>query len=121
MPRRLANATPPSRYSYQRVREEIARRIRLLERGTTVRLAAAMAIEPHQFSHRLRGLKARFTIEQIGVIADEIVPGGAPTAWPYIPWEWGLLVDGAVPKARVKKPPARPARTAAPKRNRRKA
>jgi hypothetical protein len=36
------------------------------------------------FSHRLVGERSRFTLEQLGAIADAL---DAPPGWPFVPWE----------------------------------
>jgi hypothetical protein len=111
MPKPLARPPPRSRYSYERVVDEIAHRIAMLPRGTTARLARELGLETHQFSHRLRGVKAKFSPEQIGAISDFIVPGGAPVAWPWYPWAVCELF-GRANSAQIEPRPARAAKQA---------
>lgn len=90
MPERLPPPPGPSRYSYLAVTAEINRYLAKAERGTKKEMAAATGMDHTAFSHRLAG-RYRFTIEQIGAIAEV---AGAPTGWPWIKWQDGESFDG---------------------------
>jgi hypothetical protein len=90
----VPTATPPprtGRYSLNAARKEIVKVISQQPRGTKKRLAISLGLEPDGLSHRLSG-RFELTIEQIGVIADEL---DAPTGWPWIPWDLGEAFDAA--------------------------
>lgn len=89
----LAAAKPPSRsrFSYEAVTEEIARAVAASPRGTKKALASACGIDAAGFSHRMTGYRGeRFTVEQLGAIADEL---GAPSFWPFAAWSEGEAYD----------------------------
>lgn len=78
------------RYNYPDAAYEIERWCSV-ERGRKKRLAAALGLDQTLISPRLRGSgKAKFSIEQIGVVADE---AGAPTGWPFVTWERAAAAD----------------------------
>lgn len=85
--------TPPGvgRYTQNAIRKEIVRALAKEPRGVKKRLAIALGLEPDGVSNRLSG-RYDFTIEQVGVIADEL---NAPTGWPWIPWDQGAAFDAA--------------------------
>ena len=89
MPRSLKTRPPPGPYTYKAVVVEIEGLINRKGRGSQKELASFVGLTENQFSKRLRGLGARFSIEQIGAIAawatdDKGKP--APLGWPWIPW-----------------------------------
>jgi hypothetical protein len=89
---------PPrlGRYTYEKAAFEVQRWCDE-ERGRRKRLAAALGIHPTSFSPRLRGIKAKFSIEQLGVIADE---ARAPDGWPFISWERAQAMADSLKKKR---------------------
>lgn len=82
MPRELATPPPPSRYSYRAATKEIEREISAGERGTQKDVANYCNLTEQQFSHRMRGVNAKFTVEHFGAIADFFK---APPGWPFVP------------------------------------
>ena len=90
MPKTLPKPTPPSRYSYRRVAAAINRELDKRERGEQKLVAAAAGLDESGFSHRLTGAKSRFTVEQLGCIADH---------W-KMPPGWPLVTDADEPKGR---------------------
>lgn len=82
----LPAAKPPgrSRFSYEDVTAEISKAVAHAPRGTKKSLAAACGVDSAGFSHRMTGYRGeRFTVEQLGAIADELQ---APTGWPFLSW-----------------------------------
>lgn len=82
MSKQLPKPTPPSRYSYRRVAEEIEALIDLGDVGEQKAAASAAGLDESAFSHRLTGIKSKFTVEQFGCIADHFK---APPGWPFVP------------------------------------
>jgi transcriptional regulator with XRE-family HTH domain len=82
MPRELAKPPPKSRYSYKAATTEIEKEISAGERGTQKDVASYLNLTEQQFSHRMRGVNAKFTVEHFGAIADFFK---APAGWPFVP------------------------------------
>jgi hypothetical protein len=86
MPKQLPTPTPESRYSYRRAADEVAaeidERTDLEGPGFQKQVAGAIGLDESAFSHRLTGVKSKFTIEQLGAIADFLQ---APPGWPFVP------------------------------------
>jgi hypothetical protein len=62
----LPRPTPPSRYSYRQVADEISAELdRRHESGLQKAVAAAAGLDESAFSHRLAGKKSWFTIERV--------------------------------------------------------
>jgi hypothetical protein len=53
--------------------------------------AEAIALDTSSFAHRMAGKKSRFTVEQLGVLADH---WDAPPGWPLIDWHLGEALAG---------------------------
>lgn len=84
MSRELAQPPPPSRYSYKDATREIARELATREVGTQKQVAGYCNLTEQQFSHRMRGVWSKFTVEHFGAIADHLK---MPAGWPFIPAE----------------------------------
>jgi transcriptional regulator with XRE-family HTH domain len=76
------------RYNYFDAAYEVQRWMEA-KRGRKARIAEALGLTPDLISPRLRG-KSRFSIEQLGVIADE---AAAPRGWPFLGWEDAVEID----------------------------
>lgn len=72
------------RYSYRAAVAELARELKRRPRGTQARLARVLHIDNPGFTNRLKSTGLYFSIEQFGVIADEL---NAPIGWPWLKWE----------------------------------
>lgn len=99
MPRSLPSPPPPSRYAYRRIVEEIEAQIDIRGVGAQKAVAAYVNLDESAFSHRLTGVKSKFTVEQLGAIADF---WKAPAGWPFIPWVEADTRDDAWKKHRKK-------------------
>jgi hypothetical protein len=86
--REIVNGLPTDesygRYTYEAVILELQILLKKKGHGSKKLAAATADLLPTQFSKRLRGSPERFTIEQLGRIADW---AKAPPGWPFIPWE----------------------------------
>lgn len=91
MSRRLPVPTPRSRYSYRTVvgviRAELGRR----PLGEQREVALAAGLDESGFAHRLAGKKSRFTLEQLGCIADH---WRMPPGWPLVTRSGRRVVSG---------------------------
>jgi hypothetical protein len=81
MSRELAKPPPPSRYSYARAVLEVERVLDTLPAGTQKQVAGYCNLTEQQFSHRMRGVQAKFTLEHLGAIADFFK---MPAGWPFV-------------------------------------
>lgn len=87
----------PVRYTYAAVRSEIEAFLkdkgRGGGRGASKRLAGALDLDAPGFRHKLIEYRGeRFTVEQLGAIADA---ANAPVGWPFVPWEDGRDLQDA--------------------------
>lgn len=80
MSKPLPRPTPKSRYSYARVTKEIARELDAKDFGEQKIVAGKAGLDESAFSHRMTGVRSRFTVEQLGCIADH---WGKPPGWPF--------------------------------------
>jgi hypothetical protein len=99
MPKPLPSQPPTSRFSYRRVVEEIEAQIDGRGIGAQKAVAGYVNLDESAFSHRLTGVKSKFTVEQLGAIADF---WRAPTGWPFIPWDEAEQREAAWKKHRKK-------------------
>lgn len=83
MPKGPTEPLPTSRYSYEAAALEVERLLKRKGRGSQKQAAAACGLTASQFSKRVYGVEM-FRVEHFGAIADW---AGAPTGWPFIPWE----------------------------------
>lgn len=85
MPPRRAKSPPESRYSYDRITEEIQSAIERTKRerpGFTQKdVASYCNLTEQQFSHRMSGIRVWFKVEDLGAIADFL---RAPPGWPFV-------------------------------------
>jgi hypothetical protein len=81
---------PTSRYTVRRATEEIEEQLRVRGRGSRKEVALAIGLDEAAFSHKMRGLKTRFSVEEIGRIASH---WNAPIGWPWLPWQLGEVID----------------------------
>lgn len=81
MPKQLPTPTPAGRYTYRRVVVAISEQIDARGFGAQKAAAAAVGLDESGFSHRLAGVKSRFTIEQLGALADH---WEMPEGWPFV-------------------------------------
>jgi hypothetical protein len=73
-----------SRYSVLTAGREVRRILARLGRGSQRRVALEVGLNEQQMSAKLRGETDRFTVEQLGQIANVL---DAPAGWPWVPWE----------------------------------
>jgi hypothetical protein len=85
----------PSRYSYNEVVAEVARVLETMPRGTQKVLAIACNLDSPGFTNRMAKAGSRFTLEQIGALADALQ---APPGWPFLSWSSDATTS-AVPSA----------------------
>ena len=81
MPKRLPRPTPKSRYNYVRIARAISRELDARPVGEQKLVAEAAGLDESAFSHRMVGARSRFTIEQLGCIADH---WKMPPGWPFV-------------------------------------
>jgi len=80
-----------SRYPHSAIALEIERILDRGERGTKKRAAQAAGLDPSSLRNRITEREGyRFSVDEIGAIAQEL---GAPTGWPFVPWEEGERWD----------------------------
>jgi hypothetical protein len=82
MSRKLAEPPPESRYSYQRATAEVEREISDRGVGAQKQVAGYLNLTEQQFSHRMRGAYAKFSVQHFGAIADHFK---MPQGWPFVP------------------------------------
>ncbi len=87
---------PPkqTRYRYVDVVVEIERYLDRRGRGAAKEAAKLLGMTESQFSKRLRGVHARFSIEQLGALA--LWADHSPPGWPLVPWH---AASSAAPSA----------------------
>jgi hypothetical protein len=72
------------RYSYARAMKELEAKLQERKRGSHKAAASALGMKPPDFSKRLNEVEgARFTVEELGLIADHFQ---APPGWPCVEW-----------------------------------
>lgn len=89
MPLKTPAPIRTGRYSYVDAAYEVQRWAQAA-RGRKKQIANATGLDVTGIAPRLRGLKAKFTISALGIIADE---AGAPPGWPFIMWEKAVELD----------------------------
>jgi hypothetical protein len=89
VPRKLPGRPPVGRYSYEEATKEVERLLDRLGRGSAKQLAVYLDMTEAQFSHRMRGVYARFSLEHFGAIADWAAREAReqpPPGWPFERW-----------------------------------
>lgn len=97
MPRTAKSRPPPGRYTLDRATLEIEEQLRRRGRGAQKEVALAIGLDEQAFSHKMRGGKTRFTVEEIGRIADY---WNAPRGWPWVSWGEGEIIDALLAQAK---------------------
>ncbi len=91
MPLPAGRPPGPDAYTYAEVTREIARYLAKAPRGTKKQFAAACGIDAPGFAHRMTEYRGeRFTIEQLGAIAEV---AAAKVPWPFVSWETAEAFD----------------------------
>jgi hypothetical protein len=92
MPRTSFDEEPPApRYTYPRVTDEIEAALKRSPRGTQARLSEVLDMDSGTFRNTMKSREgARFSIEQLGVIADRLK---APKGWPWLTWDEAKLYE----------------------------
>jgi hypothetical protein len=104
-PKAAAPSTPeeqPARYRAKSAASEIDRFLseRRDEKGKPLYLAKELAdaggMSESTFSHKMAGRRSKFTVNELGLIADHVK---APPAWPFYPWELCEVIDRCLKNA----------------------
>jgi hypothetical protein len=84
-----------SRYTTSRATAEVAEQLRRRGRGAAKQAALAIGRTEQAFSAKMRGRYSSLSVEEFGLLAEF---WGAPTGWPWVPWELGEVIDRTLAK-----------------------